>query len=52
MLTSSNNEADFESPGFEFMRTYQSMSNLYTKLVALNYQKEFCLLYKCPPIHR
>lgn len=46
------NENDFESPGYEYLRSYQNMSNLYYKLVALNYQRDFCSLYRCPPIHK
>lgn len=46
------NENDFESPGYEFLRSYHCMNNLYYKLIALNYQKEFRLLYKCPPINK
>lgn len=46
------NEMDFESPGYEYLRTYQNMSNLYHKLVVLNYQRDFCSIYKCPPIHK
>lgn len=41
-----------ESPGYEYLRSYQNMCNLYHKLLALNYQKEFCSLYKCAPIHK
>ena len=43
---------DLASPGYEFLRSYRSMSNLYYKIIALNYQMEFCPLYKCPPVHR
>lgn len=46
------NSNDLASPGYEFLRSYRSMSNLYYKLIALNYQLEFCPLYKCPPVHR
>lgn len=48
----SDSNLDFESPGFEYLRLYQNMSNLYYKLIALNYQKEFCPAYRCPPIHK
>lgn len=45
-------ETDSDSPGFEYMRTYQSMASLYIKLIALDYHKEFCSTYKCSPFHR
>lgn len=45
-------ELDLESPGYEYLRSYQNMINLHSKLLVLNYEKEFCLAYKCPPIHR
>lgn len=45
-------DADLDSPGYEYLRSYQNMINLHTKLLVLNYEKEFCLFYKCPPIHR
>lgn len=43
---------DYESPGFEFLRSYHCMDMLYLKLLTLNYRKEFCANYKCPNIHR
>lgn len=46
------NENDLESPGYDFLRSYENMLNLHTKLLALNYEKDFCPAYKCPPIHR
>lgn len=44
--------SDLDSPGYEYLRSYRVMSNLYYKLIALDYQKEFCPLYKCPPINK
>lgn len=52
MSTQTLNESDLDSPGYEFLRSYQNMNNLYQKLVALNYQRDFCSLYKCPPVHK
>lgn len=46
------NSSDLDSPGYEYLRSYQAMANLHHKLLALDYQKEFCPLYKCPPINR
>lgn len=46
------NEADLESPGYEYLRSYNNMTNLYYKLLALEYQKDFCSRYKCPRINR
>lgn len=45
-------ETDFDSPGFEHLRSYESMSRLYSKLLALGYVSEFCPRFKCPPIHK
>lgn len=52
MSTQVLNENDFESPGYEYLRSYQNMCYLYHKLVVLDYQRDFCSIYKCPPIHR
>jgi len=52
MINSNISENDLESPGYEYLRSYQSMSNLYQKLVALGYQREFCSIYRCPQIHK
>lgn len=46
------NENDFESPGYEYLRSYQNMNSLYYKLLILNYQQDFCSIYRCPPIHK
>lgn len=47
-----NQISDLESPGYEYLRSYQNMNNLYQKLLILNYQQDFCSIYRCPPIHR
>lgn len=52
-MTSSNiNDHDYDSPGYEFLRLHRNMMNLYYKLVALDYQRDFCPTYKCPSINK
>lgn len=46
------NENDLESPGYEYLRSYHNMNSLYQKLLILNYQEDFCSIYRCPPIHK
>lgn len=46
------NSSDFDSPGYEYMRSYKGMESLYQKLITLDYQRDFCPAYNCPPIHK
>jgi hypothetical protein len=52
MSSNAINEQDYDSPGYEFLRSHRNMMNLYYKLVALDYQTDFCPAYKCPPISK
>lgn len=52
MPTLAIKETDFESPAFEYLRSFENMSNFYYKLLALNYNSQFRATYKCPPIHQ
>lgn len=52
MSSPSVNENDLDSPGYEFLRSHRNMMNLYHKLVALDYRRDFCPTYKCPAIHK
>ncbi|XP_015786721.1 intraflagellar transport protein 57 homolog [Tetranychus urticae] len=46
------NHDDSKSPGYHFISNFQSMHDLIEKLILLKYDKEFCPVYKCQPLHR